>query len=308
MLAEAVEGLVTRPDGRYVDATVGLGGHAAAILDAAGARSRLIGIDRDPQALERAAERLAPYGDRVVLVHGNFADVAELCAEHGFAAVDGVLLDLGVSSLQLEQPGRGFSFQRDEPLDMRMDPGEQTTAAEIVNETPERELAALIWRYGEERRSRRIAKAIVDRRPLRTTGELVGAIEQAVGRGRGRPQQAHPATQTFQALRIAVNEELEHLATALAAAHGLLDGAGSRLVVISFHSLEDRTVKQYFRLHSTDCICPPRTPVCVCDHRATLRLITRRVRKPTAAEVARNPRARSARMRIAESIARSEAA
>ncbi len=205
MLAEAVEGVATTPAGRYVDATVGLGGHAAAILDAAGEQSRLLGIDRDPQALEIAARRLAAYGDRVILVHGNFADIDELCAAHGFSAVNGVLLDLGVSSLQLEQPGRGFSFQRDEPLDMRMDPGEATTAADIVNETPEQELAALIWRYGEERRSRRIARAIVGRRPLRTTGELVGAIEQAVGRGRGRPQLAHPATQTFQALRIAVN-------------------------------------------------------------------------------------------------------
>lgn len=304
MLAEAVAGVATTPAGRYVDATVGLGGHAAAILDAAGEQSRLLGIDRDPQALEIAAQRLAAYGDRVMLVHGNFADIEQLCAAHGFNAVDGVLLDLGVSSLQLEQPGRGFSFQRDEPLDMRMDPGEATTAAEIVNETPERELAALIWRYGEERRSRRIARAIVGRRPLRTTGELVGAIEQAVGRGRGRgrPQQAHPATQTFQALRIAVNRELEHLDSVLVSSHGLLDGAGARLVVISFHSLEDRAVKRYFRLHASDCICPPRTPVCICDHRATLRLITRRVRRPGEAEVARNPRARSARLRIAESI------
>jgi 16S rRNA (cytosine1402-N4)-methyltransferase len=208
--------------------------------------------------------------------------------------------------MQLDEPGRGFSFQRDEPLDMRMDPTGDETAADIVNEYEEQRLAALIWEYGEERRSRRIARAIVERRPLQTTGELVNAIEQAVGRGRER--QIHPATLTFQALRIAVNQELDFLADSLEAARGLLAGVGSRLIVISFHSLEDRIVKEYMRKESSTCVCPPRTPVCVCGHVATLRLVHRGVRRPSEAEIARNPRARSARMRVAESIVDRQAA
>jgi len=304
MLREAVDGLAVRPGGRYVDATVGLGGHAAATIAAAQPGGRLLGIDRDPNALAIAGERLAPFGDAVILVRGAFEDIAAICASHGFAPVDGILFDLGVSSLQLEQAGRGFSFQRDEPLDMRMDPDAEVTAAEIVNEYDERRLAALIYEYGEEPRSRRIARAIVARRPILTTGALASAIEQAVGRhgAPGRRHTLHPATLTFQALRIAVNRELEQLDTALSAAHGLLAGAGARLVVISFHSLEDRRVKEFFRLHSRDCICPPRQPVCTCDHRATLREVTRKPLRPSDAEVARNPRARSARLRVAESI------
>ena len=217
-----------------------------------------------------------------------------------------MLFDLGVSSLQLEAPGRGFSFQRDEPLDMRMDPADEVTAGEIVNGYGEQELAHLIREYGEERRSRAIARAIVARRPIRTTGELVNAVEQVVGRGRRR--QIHPATLTFQALRIAVNQEIENLVMALPASRGLLAGVGSRLVVIAFHSLEDRVAKEYFRREASDCICPPRTPACTCGHSATLRLVTRRVRRPGAAEVALNPRARSARMRVVESIVEREAA
>lgn len=306
MLHEAVEALAVRPGGRYVDATVGLGGHAAAILAAAQPGGRLLGIDADPQALAAARERLAPFGEAVVLVHANFRAIAEVCTARGFVPVDGVLFDLGVSSLQLETPGRGFSFQRDEALDMRMDPGGPVTAADIVNRTDEARLAALIWEYGEERRSRQIARAIVAARPLRTTGALVNAIEQAVGRGRGR--RIHPATLTFQALRIAVNRELDFLVDSLEAARGLLAGVGSRLVVIAFHSLEDRLVKEYMRKESSACICPPRTPVCVCGHVATLRLVGRSARRPGPAEVARNPRARSARMRVAEAITEREAA
>jgi 16S rRNA (cytosine1402-N4)-methyltransferase len=301
MLREAVEALAVRPGGRYVDATVGLGGHAAAILAAAQPGGRLLGIDADPQALAVARERLAPFGNAVILVHSNFRAIAEVCATHGFVPVDGVLFDLGISSLQLAAPGRGFSFQRDEPLDMRMDPAGPVTAADLVNDTDEQRLATLIWEYGEERRSRQIARAIVARRPLRTTGELVNAIEQAVGQGRGR--RIHPATLTFQALRIAVNQELDFLVDSLEAARGLLAGVGSRLVVIAFHSLEDRLVKEYMRKESSACICPPRTPVCVCGHVATLRLVSRGARQPGAAEVARNPRARSARMRVAEPLA-----
>lgn len=306
MLREAIEALAVRPGGRYVDATVGLGGHASAILQAAQPGGRLLGMDADPQALAVARERLAPFGDAVVLVHSNFRAIAEVCAAHDFVPVDGVLFDLGISSLQLAAPGRGFSFQRDEPLDMRMDPTGLVTAADLVNNTDEAELATLIWEYGEERHSRQIARAIVARRPLQTTGALVNAIEQAVGQGRGR--RIHPATLTFQALRIAVNQELDFLVDSLDAARGLLAGVGSRLVVIAFHSLEDRLVKEYMRKESSACLCPPRTPLCVCGHVATLRLVSRGARQPGAAEVARNPRARSARMRVAEPVASGEAA
>ena len=309
MVDEVIDGLAIRPGGAYVDGTVGLGGHALAILEAAQPGGRLLGIDRDPRALEVAAERLAQYGDAVVLVHGNYEDVQEICAEHGFEAVDGLLLDLGVSSLQLEQPDRGFSFQRDEPLDMRMDPDQELTAADLVNETEAEELADIIWRYGEERRSRRIARAIVADRPIETTGALAGVVEQAVGRGRGRPNNIHPATLTFQALRIAVNQELLHLDAVLASAHGLLEATGGRLVVISFHSLEDRRVKEYIRDHSADRTRDP-------DARwapdtnppPSWRRVTRRVRKASDGEIARNARARSARLRVAEAIPTAEAA
>lgn len=297
MLHEVVDALAVRPGGRYVDATVGLGGHARAIIQAAQPGGRLFGIDRDPQALAIATERLAPYGDAVVLARGEFAEVARICAERGFAPVDGILIDAGVSSFQLDTPGRGFSFRRDEPLDMRMDPDGPVTAADIVNTSEESDLAAIIFEYGEERRSRRIAREIVARRPLRTTSDLARAVEAAVGR-RGQDR-IHPATLTFQALRIAVNNELDQLESALEAAHTLLT-PGGRLVVISFHSLEDRMVKQFIREHKRDCICPPRQPICTCDHRATLRDAAKGGRTASDDEVARNPRARSARLRAAE--------
>jgi len=299
MLHEAIEGLAVRPGGRYVDATLGLGGHAEAVLVAASPGGRLLGIDRDQQAIKIARERLTRFGEAAVLVQGDFADLEELAADAGFENVDGVLLDLGVSSLQLDAPDRGFSFQRDEPLDMRMDPSSPETAADIVNTYGEEELAAIIREYGEERRARVIARAIVARRPIHRTRQLVDAIEQAVGRGRER--QIHPATLTFQALRIAVNRELDSLVAVLPQAHGLLDSVGARLVVIAFHSLEDREVKNYLRRESTDCLCPPRTPVCICGHVATLRLVGR-LRRPSESEVAANPRARSARMRVAETV------
>ena len=306
MLREAIEGLAVRPGCRYVDATVGLGGHAEATLAAAQPGGRLLGIDRDPDALEATRLRLAAYGDALVLARGSFADIATICAAHGFVPVDGILFDLGVSSMQLDAPGRGFSFRRDEPLDMRMDPDGATTAADIVNTYDEGSLAALIWDYGEERHSRRIAHAIVERRPILTTGELARAVEAVAGRSRG--DRIHPATRTFQALRIAVNDEVEQIETALEAAEALLSGPGARIVVISFHSLEDRVVKQFFRDRARDCVCPPRQPVCTCDHRATLREISRRVRRPSEDEIARNPRARSARLRVAESVAERTAA
>lgn len=306
MTAEVLEGLAVRPGGRYIDATVGAGGHAAAILEAARPGGALLGIDVDPQALALARERLAPFGEAAVLARGDHRDVATIAEGRGFGEAGGVLFDLGVSSLQLDAPGRGFSFRRDEPLDMRMDPDGGVTAADIANEYEESELADAIRRYGEERRAKAIARAIAERRPLRTTGDLVRAVEQAAGRGRERHH--HPATLTFQALRIVVNRELDFLAHTLFAACGLLGGAGARIAVIAFHSLEDRIVKQHFRRESRDCVCPPRTPACTCGHRATLREVTRRPRKPAAAEVARNPRARSARLRVAEALGAEAAA
>lgn len=299
MVPQVLEVLAVHPGGSYVDATVGLGGHAEAILEAAPG-GRLLGLDQDPAALEVARARLARFGGGAVLAQGNFRELDKHARSAGFAAVDGVLMDLGVSSMQLDTPARGFSFQEEAALDMRMDPSSPVTAAEIVNDWDEEDLANVIWRYGEERRSRSIARAIVARRPIRGTRDLVSAIEQAVGRGRER--QIHPATLTFQALRIAVNQELDSLEDALPQAHGLLDGAGARLAVISFHSLEDRIVKNYLRRESTDCVCPPRTPQCVCGHVATLRLVTRRAMRPSPAEVAANPRARSARLRAAEAL------
>ena len=300
MLREAIEALAVRPGGRYVDATLGLGGHSAAIITAAQPGGRLLSIDRDPRAIEVASQRLAPYGDAVILARGEFADIASICDAHGFRPIDGILFDLGVSSMQLDMPGRGFSFQRDEPLDMRMDPESGVTAADIVNTYDEARLAVLIWEFGEERHSRRIARAIVARRPLHTTAALANLVEGVARRAPG--ERIHPATRTFQALRIAVNGEIEQIERALVEVEPLL-GPGGRIAVISFHSLEDRAVKTFFRDRARDCICPPRQPVCTCDHRATLREISRKISRPTEDEIARNPRARSARLRVAESIA-----
>jgi 16S rRNA (cytosine1402-N4)-methyltransferase len=299
MVREVLAALGVRPGGRYVDCTVNGGGHAEAILMAASPGGALLGIDADPGALDRGRDRLARFGTSAALVQGNFRDVAQICRERDFAPVNGVLFDLGLSSLQLGTNERGFSFQREGPLDMRFGPGQERTASYWVNEAKEEELADVLWRYGEERESRRIARVIVRRRPLETTTQLAKAVEQAVGRRTGG--QTHPATKTFQALRIAVNQELASLVEALPGAHGLL-GFGSRLVVISYHSLEDRIVKQYIAFESRDCICPPRQPACTCGHRATLRPITRGAVSPSPEEVAANPRSRSAKLRAAEQL------
>ncbi len=298
MVREVIEYLDVRPARRYIDATVGAGGHAEAILEAASPGGRLLGLDADPEAIAIASERLRRFGDGVRLVQANFRDVGEIAREQGFVPVQGVLFDLGVSSMQLAG-GRGFSFQREDPLDMRMDPRQSLTAAEIINTYREDELAGIIWRFGEERRSRRIARAIGRARPVKTAAQLASVVEQAVGRGRDK---IHPATRTFQALRIAVNQELDILEEALRAAHGLLD-AGSRIVAISFHSLEDRVVKEYFRRESRDCLCEPGLPRCVCGHRRTLRIVTRKPVKPGVPEIATNPRSRSAKLRAAERLA-----
>jgi 16S rRNA (cytosine1402-N4)-methyltransferase len=254
-------------------------------------------MDADPDALQMARTRLEVFGPRVTLIQSNFVRLEEIARQSGFYPAHGVLLDLGISSLQLGVAKRGFSFQQDGPLDMRMDPGLERTAADLVNDLPIQELADLLWRYGEERHARRIARAIAAARPLTTTGELARVVARVVGH-RGR---IHPATRTFQALRIAVNDELGALEAVLPQAVQVL-APGGRLVVIAFHSLEDRLVKTFFRRESRDCICPPRMPVCSCGHKASLRVVTRRPVVPSAAETERNPRSRSARLRVAEKL------
>ncbi len=300
LLHEVVSLLAPRPGGRYIDGTVGLGGHAVALLTAAGEGASLLAIDADPDALAVARQRLASFGERVTLVQANFATLQEVASSTGYQQVSGVLLDLGVSSLQFGPRGRGFTFSWDQPLDMRMDPSLPVSAREIVNDWEEQDLAGVIYQYGEERRSRAIARSIVRARPLMTTAELARAVEQAVG---GAGSRIHPATRTFQALRIAVNRELDSLTSALRQAHDLLDVPGGRLAVISYHSLEDRIVKGFFRQAARDCLCPPELPVCRCGHRATVRLVTHGAIQPSPTELAANPRARSARLRVAERLA-----
>ena len=298
LVGEVVEWLRPRPGARLVDATVGLGGHAAALLDAA-PDTELLGVDRDPAALARAAERLRPYGTRAVLRHAPFSALPAVLAAHGWDAADAILVDLGVSSLQLDDASRGMSFRADAPLDMRMDPALPRTAADLVNETPERELADLLFAYGEERRSRAVARAIVRARPVGTTAALAAVVAGVLGAGRAGH---HPATRTFQALRIAVNDELGELDEFLSDGWRLLR-PGGRLAVIAYHSLEDRRVKDAFRRWAARCVCPPSAPVCTCNWRPRARILTRRPVVPTPAEVARNPRSRSARLRVAERLA-----
>lgn len=284
--------------GIYVDGTIGAGGHAWGILEASSPDGKLLGFDLDPQALEIAQEKLAPFGERVTLVHASYTTLAEQLDSLGVDSVDGILLDLGLSSMQLAAAERGFSFQKDGPLDMRFDPEAETRAADLVNHLSERDLADLIYQYGEERYARRIAAAIVAARPIAATGELAELVAKVVPGGRSR---IHPATRTFQALRIAVNDELGAVEAVLPQAVEALK-AGGRLAVIAFHSLEDRIVKRYFRRQSSDCICPPEAPICTCKHQATIKEVTRKPIRPTEAEVRSNPRARSARLRVAEKL------
>lgn len=295
---EVLELLRPQPGGRYVDGTVGAGGHSAAILQASAPTGRVLAFDRDREAIAFARQRLAHFGDRVVFVHASYAEMKHLAPAHGFEPVDGILLDLGLSSRQLDDSSRGFSFMKEGPLDMRFDPTQGETAADLVNNLDEAELADIFRRYGEERHSRKIAQAIVNNRPVSTTTQLANLIARQVQR-RGR---IHPATQVFQALRIAVNRELEAVEAGVQAAISLLAPAG-RLAVISFHSLEDRFVKRYFRRLSQDCVCPPQQPLCTCAAQATVRLLTRKAVKASAAELEANPRSRSARLRAVEKLA-----
>jgi 16S rRNA (cytosine1402-N4)-methyltransferase len=299
LLQEVIEALQPHPGGIYLDATVGAGGHATALLQASAPDGQLFGLDQDKSALEIAARQLAQFGHRVHLFHANFDRLADVAQTHQIPKADGILLDLGVSSMQLNQPERGFSFQADGPLDMRMDATTGPTATELVNHLPEDELSNLIYRYGEERQSRRIARAIVKARPIERTVELARIVAKASGSGPSSRAKIHPATRTFQALRIATNDELGALERALPQAIELLK-PGGRLAVISFHSLEDRIVKNYFKQESQDCICPPEQPVCTCRHKATIDIITKRPITASLDEIDANPRARSAKLRVVE--------
>lgn|SRR5574341_96572 len=299
LLTAVLDGLAVRPGGLYIDGTLGAGGHAESILRASGPDGRLLGLDRDPAALEIAQARLADFGGRLAAVHASYEQMGQIASAQGFNAVDGILLDLGYSSLQIDDPARGFSFRADGPLDMRFDTSAGQTAADLVNTLSESELADLIWRYGEDHHSRRIARAIVRARPLTTTAALAEVIAGAVPGG--RREKIHPATRTFQALRIAVNDELGALERALPQTLDLLR-PGGRLAVISFHSLEDRIVKQWIQREATDCLCPPEQVICTCGHVAALRRVTRKPVEADEAEVAANPRARSAKLRVAERV------
>jgi 16S rRNA (cytosine1402-N4)-methyltransferase len=294
---QVVGGLRPRPGARLVDGTIGLGGHAAALLAAAPDTS-LLGLDRDPVALEKTRARLAPYGDRVHLRERSFASIDEALEELGWDGADAILLDLGVSSMQLDDGARGFSFRAEAPLDMRMGPGAERTADEIVNAADQDELVTILREYGEEPRARAIARAIVRARPLTTTTALADLVARVVGRG--KPGH-HPATRTFQALRIAVNEELGALDAFLATGWHRLR-PGGRLAILAYHSLEDRRVKQAFRWWAADCHCPPHVVRCACGWHPTVRLVTTKAIVADADEIARNPRARSARLRIVERL------
>ena len=281
---------------------MGGGGHAAALLDRTAPDGRLLGLDRDPAALAIARRELARFGDRVTLVNVNFARLDDVAREHDLVGIDGVLLDLGLSSIQLADESRGFSFRAAGPLDMRADPHLELTAADVVNTWDERDLRRIFADLGEEPEAARVAGAIVRRR---ARGPFIAADELGrfvAGVKTRRPQKTDPATRVFQALRMAVNDELGNLSRGLEAAMRVL-APGGRLAVISFHSLEDRATKQFMARESRDCICPPHLPTCVCGHRAGLRVVSRRPLMAAQAETMRNPRARSARLRVAEKIA-----
>ncbi len=285
-------------EGLYIDGTLGAGGHARGILEASHPDGRLLGMDIDPQALELARENLAEFSDRAIILCASYQTLLQQMARLGWSRVDGVLLDLGLSSMQLDTPERGFSFQVEAPLDMRFDPEGLTRADDLVNHLDTDELANLLYQYGEERKSRQVARAIVNARPIHTTTQLAQVVARTTSGGQSG---IHPATRTFQALRIAVNGELDALEGVLPQTITAL-APGGRLAVISFHSLEDRIVKQFIRQESRDCICPPRQPVCTCGHKATLREITVKPIRPQGDEIRKNPRSRSARLRIAERI------
>ncbi len=304
LLEETIRLLAPHPGGRYLDATFGGGGHTRAILADSAPDGRLLALDADPEAVARARclQAEPEIGSRLVAVQANFAALAEVARAEGFSPLDGVLLDLGLSSFQLDTPERGFSFRFEAPLDMRFDPTRGASAADLVNTLDPESLASLIWRHGEEPKSRAIARAIERERgrdPILTTARLAEIVAVACGGRRGRD--THPATRTFQALRIAVNDELAVLEQALAGAVTVL-APGGRLAVIAFHSLEDRIVKQFIARECAQCLCPPGAPICTCGHRPRLAKVTRKPVMPSASEQSENPRSRSAVLRVAERL------
>ena len=321
MLEEVLKFLQPEAGGHYIDGTLGAGGHTQAILERSAPDGKVLGIDADAQAIARVRERLAEFvnNGRLVLVHRNFVELARIVNEASFLPIQGVVLDLGFSSQQMDDAQRGFSFSADGPLDMRLDQSQAESAADIVNSAREEELADIFWRYGEETRSRQIARRIVRARArglIRRTAQLA---ELAAAGAPYKPGAIHPATRTFQALRIAVNRELEHLEKVLPQILDVLSmgrasgvdgqekpgghrGGSRRMVIIAFHSLEDRLVKGFMRREAKDCLCPPQVPVCVCGHKARLRVLTPKPVTPTVAEITANPRARSAKLRAAEIV------
>ena len=303
MLKQSLELLDPQPGGRYIDATFGGGGHSRAILEASNPDGTLLALDADPAAIKRAEPLQHVYGDRLTVRHGNFGELRTVADGAGFVPADGVLMDLGLSSFQFDDPERGFSFESDARLDMRLDTTSTgATAWDIVNTWDESEIIEILFSYGEESRARRIVRELIrerGERPIETARDLAALVERAVGGRRGA--RIHPATKTFQAVRIAVNRELDVLRAALESAVAVLR-AGGRIIVISFHSLEDRIVKQFFQREARDCVCPPDIPVCRCDHKAQVRILTRRPVTPDEGEVERNPRSRSAKLRAAERL------
>lgn len=295
---ESLKYLQPRSEGKYIDGTLGAGGHAEGILTASSPEGMLLGLDVDNQALNIAKKRLSIFGNRCIVRQASFAEMIVQIKSLEWSCVDGLLLDLGLSSMQLDTAERGFSFLKEAPLDLRFNQNEGMTAADLINMFSEKEIANTIWNYSEDPRSRQIAKLIVENRPISTTTELAGLILRAYLGKRGK---THPATRTFQALRIAVNNELEVLEKGLENSLKALC-VGGRIAIITFHSLEDRIVKQFFRRESKNCICPPEQPFCTCGHQASLKVITKKAVKPSNEEIANNPRSRSAKMRVAEKI------
>lgn len=293
---QTIEYLAPKSPGLYLDCTAGAGGHSEGILQASSPNGLLLALDLDPLAISLTQSRLAPFGERANVVQASYVEAAGILQRMGWNALDGILMDLGVSSMQLDQQARGFSFRYDAPLDMRFDPNKGPSAADLLNSLSEKDLADLIWKYGEERFSRRIARKIVENRPLRTTFQLAELVRSASGASKGK---IDPATRTFQAIRIAVNDELNAIEKAIPSLIALLKPKG-RLAVISFHSLEDRLVKQAFRRESIDCLCPPEQLLCTCGHQASVKILTNKPVTASEDEIAGNPRARSAKLRVLE--------
>jgi 16S rRNA (cytosine1402-N4)-methyltransferase len=295
---EVLQYLQPSPGKKYVDGTLGAGGHAFGILQQSSPDGELVGLDLDPIAIALAAEKLQPFGNRVHIEHTSYCNIIETLALHNWDSVDGILIDLGVSSMQLDMAEKGFSFQHDGPLDMRFNPNQEKSAWHVVNQYPKAKLVNIFRKYGEMSGAEKVANAIINARPVETTSQLTGIILSVQ---KNNPRKAHPATLVFQAIRIEVNQELagieSFLPDALSALH-----TGGRLAVITFHSLEDRIVKHYFQMESKDCLCPPRQPVCTCGHKASIKILTRKSIQAAAEETNLNSRARSARLRVVEKI------